>query len=196
MTSYEFEILRNKGLSHEARTLYAFYLRPQAIMGPIIIDSTQISDSLTSYSQVCPFNASFEMCQDLLDELAQAGLIECFKGANEFYDGHEIRLPFLEKESLNLPQMPFFMHANWRPGPSFVHAAKVSGLIDPSFSEKDLQGFINYWSQKAEKRNQIAWERAFVQRLIRMRQSANVTKTVKVTQRTIKGYDVFGNPQY
>lgn len=197
MTSAEFEVLSCKTLSHQSRSLYIFYLRNKAVMGDVFIDYGAMSDALVSTSQYCPFAADSTLIDSLLHELEYHGLV-AFKDCQiQGCVQRVIILPYLELEKKALPQKPFIMHSSWRPGPSFIHAAKVSGLMDPSFSEKDLQSFIAYWSQKAESRNQAAWERAFVLRLKRIRQDAGSVRHKAVSASSpIRGYDVFGNPYY
>ncbi|SPT69832.1 DnaT-like ssDNA-binding domain-containing protein [Anaerobiospirillum thomasii] len=197
MTSAEFEALASRSLSHQSRSLYIFYLRNKAVMGDVLIDYGAMSDALVSTSQYCPFAADSTLIDSLLHELEYHGLIAFKERLIQGMMHRVIVLPYLEMEQRSLPQKPFIMHSSWRPGPSFVHAAKVSGLMDPSFSEKDLQSFIAYWSQKSESRNQAAWERAFVLRLKRMRQDGVSVRHKAVSASSpIRGYDVFGNPFY
>lgn len=170
MTNLELQKLNVGNLSHEARSLYIFWLRPRAEQGLTAISLSEISVCLRNYSQVCPFNPTFAQCSLLLDELEHAGLVEKTASAIS-WNGAQVRLPLFEEQLQELPERPFNMHAGWRPGPSFPHVAMMSGLDNCTFTPQQLGAFISYWISKPEKRNQAAWERAFVQRLLRQREA-------------------------
>lgn len=117
--------------------------------------------------QNCPVPCDEQSCFEILQELSDRGLLSF--DAETFDWGQAVQLPLFEQSINDLPALPFAMHSNWRPGPSFAHAATVSGLGDPTFSEQDLSAFVSYWKGRLEQRTQIAWERAFCQRLMRLR---------------------------
>lgn len=173
MTAQEINRLKEQGLSHIARTLYILYLRDLAVKENIItLDYGFLNYNLNSYSSFFPCELSYNDIDNLVRELLHFQLIEIVQlSSNQTFNGSSIKLPFLMEELTQLPSKPFLMHVNWQPGPSFYHSAKFSGLLDTNFSPSDLQGFINYWINKNEMRNQAAWERAFVQRLLRQREN-------------------------
>ena len=70
----------------------------------------------------------------------------------------------------DVPKPPFAMTTKWEPGPTFHKTAILCGLEDSSYTLTDLNGFRNYWCSKNESRNQVGWERAFAQRLLKARQ--------------------------
>ena len=70
------------------------------------------------------------------------------------------------------------MTNSWRPTASFHEACVLCGLAESSFTEAELKAFTSYWSSKHESRNQVAWERAFAQRLLKQK----VSTVKKVSQ--------------
>ncbi len=172
MNLAELNFLNHHDLSHAARSLYLLYLRLKAERGEVIATQMEISNFLGSSSKVQETPCDFEFCAKVLEELKEHGLIE-FQDKDCAPFG-KITLPLFEQEANNLPAPPFKMHDEWRPGPSFIHVAKLSGLANADFTEAELQAFINYWESKNEMRNQSAWERTFCQRLLRKR-SAKVS---------------------
>ncbi len=170
MNNTEFEKLQQSDLSHEARSLYLFFIRPRAEKGIFYADLGEIISMMHNTSAVCPFAAEPAVCSMLLQELFEAGLLQEATPAEQA-QGRQYSLPYFVAESLVLPALPFVMHYSWRPGPAFVQTALLAGLTDADFTENELQSFIAYWSCKPERRNQNAWERAFAQRLKRSREA-------------------------
>ena len=101
--------------------------------------------------------------------------------SQEKWQGVTFTLPLFVKESQELPKPPFAMTLSWRPQARFHEACLLCGLEDCTFEEKELKAFTSYWAGRHETRNQIAWERAFAQRLLKGR----VAKTNKVKAPTI-----------
>lgn len=170
MNNVEFEKLQDSALSHQARSLYLFYLRPLAEKGIYQAPLSEISHVMFNNSPVCPFAATPEICQALMNELFAVGLLAP-PNEREARLGAQYRLPYFETQNFTLPEMPFMMHDAWRPGPAFAQSALLSGLESADFAENELKSFIAYWSCKPERRNQIAWERTFAQRLKRSREA-------------------------
>ena len=76
MNNIEFAKLSDKRLSHEARSLYLFYLRPMAERGLCLIDLPALSLAMETISSVCPFIPTENLITDLLNELNLLGFIE------------------------------------------------------------------------------------------------------------------------
>lgn len=190
MNSAEQSFLLREALSHEARSLYLLYLRPRAEQGQLMISLAEISSYLSTSSSVMPVSASPAFCEQVLNELISHGLITCQDPDAAPFG--TLTLPLFEGELNEVPSVPFMMHAGWRPGAGFIHAARISGLADTTFTETELSSFVAYWQGKPEKRNQIAWERAFCQRLLRQR-SARVraeNRARHLTRRNTEGQAV------
>lgn len=167
MNTAELEILQSKTLSHLSRSLYAFFLRPNAEKNILKLDTMAAAYYLSSSSSCFPTQASLDTVLKCLDELSAHKLVSYTQDAAT--GEYSVRLPLFMKEMRDLPALPFQMHLEWRPGPGFSQAALLCGLADSTFSGSDLCSFISYWISKPEKRNQSAWERAFAQRLSRKR---------------------------
>lgn len=170
MNNTEFEKLQQSDLSHEARSLYLFFIRPRAEKGIFYADLGEITAMMHNTSAICPFAADPEICRQLMQELFTAGLLQEATSAEQ-EQGRQYSLPYFAAEGFTLPALPFVMHQSWRPGPAFAQTALFSGLTDTDFAENELQSFITYWSCKPERRNQNAWERTFAQRLKRSREA-------------------------
>lgn len=175
MNNIEFAKLNDKRLSHEARSLYLFYLRPQAERGVCRIDLSALSLTMETTSSVCPFIPSEQILIDLLNELETLGFIEK-KEPTDLWQGCVLNLPYFKADATILPQAPFTMTASWRPGSNFTQTCLMSGLDSADFSESELNSFISYWAGRHELRNQHAWERAFALRLLK-RRSAYTAQT-------------------
>jgi len=113
----------------------------------------------------------------VLDELEKTGLIKK-TDPDAPWQGNTFVLPLFIKEVEELPSKPFYMTSSWRPTATFHEACVLCGLAESTFTEAELKAFTSYWASKHESRNQVAWERAFAQRLLRLR----VTNVKKTTQ--------------
>ena len=177
MNALEIQYLNKSNLSHIARSLYMLYLRPRAEQNQCLTDLSSIASYLSSDSTYFPTTPTSEIACLVLDELAHTGLI---KTANEeaSWQGNTFILPLFIKEIEELPSKPFYMTNSWRPTASFHEACVLCGLAESTFTEAELKAFTSYWSSKHESRNQVAWERAFAQRLLKQK----VSTVKKVSQ--------------
>lgn len=169
----EFTKLQEKTLSHVARTLYIFYLQPNYRQGKNFIDCHALTCYLQSNSPVFPCQVSFQAVNGVLDELESHGLVT--KGyPDKEWNFNIYNLPLFISNTTEYPTKPFKMYPSWQPGPNLKHAALYAGLTDYSYTNKELNEFINYWMVNNTSRNQHSWERAFVQRLIKLHTSAEI----------------------
>ena len=177
----EFNQLKSPLLSHLARTMYIFYLRPQAQQGALSVDPISLTADLVSQSTVMPCTPTLAEIEGALDELEQEHLIARVM-PNINWQGAPIIFPLFAQELLEVPHAPFRMYANWQPGPSFRNAALLAGLVDSSYQESELTSFITFWLERTALHNQYGWERVFIQRLMKLR-SADAFARVSVSQR-------------
>ena len=177
MNALEIQYLNKSNLSHIARSLYMLYLRPRAEQNQCLTDLSSIASYLSSDSTYFPTTPNFEIACLVLDELEHTGLI---KKENEeaSWQGNTFILPLFIKEIEELPSKPFYMTNSWRPTASFHEACVLCGLAESTFTEAELKAFTSYWASKHESRNQVAWERAFAQRLLKQK----VSTVKKVSQ--------------
>lgn len=175
MNNAEFAKLQDRSLSHQARSLYLFFIRPRAERGIFTAPLGDITAFLQNNSPICPFSPVPEQSAQIMQELYRTGLLG-EPAPQQAQQGCQYRLPLVEAEQAELPAMPFSMHSAWRPSAGFAHTALLSGLPDGSFTEGELNGFISYWQHRPEQRNQHAWERAFAQRLLKRRHAASGTR--------------------
>ena len=168
MNALELKHLTAGSLSHIARSLYAFFLRPRAERGISRVTLNEASNYLKCSSDAFPTSSDLRIASLALSELEQAGFIRRTDPSKD-WDDSELELPLYTAELRSVPQKPFPMTASWRPGPSFPEACRACGLEDPAFEEQELTAFAVYWSSRPESRSQFAWERAFAQRLMRSR---------------------------
>lgn len=166
MNITELNTLNKKEISHIARSLYTFYLRPQAEQNHCIIDLTSITSYLFTSSENFKTVANFEIAVQVLEELEKYSLIKR-TSEDSPWQGATYTLPLFVAEINNLPAPPFAMKLSWRPSASFSQACLLVGLTDSSFTETDLKAFTRYWAGRNETRNQVSWERAFAQRLLK-----------------------------
>ncbi|MCI6344772.1 MAG: DnaT-like ssDNA-binding domain-containing protein [Succinatimonas sp.] len=153
------------------------YLRPRSEQNQCLTDLSSIASYLSSDSTYFPTTPNFEVACLVLNELEHAGLIKKEK-EDAPWQGNTFILPLFIKEVEELPSKPFYMTNSWRPTASFHEACVLCGLAESSFTEAELKAFTSYWSSKHESRNQVAWERAFAQRLLKQK----VSTVKKVSQ--------------
>ena len=177
MNALEIQYLNKSNLSHIARSLYMLYLRPRSEQNQCLTDLSSIASYLSSDSTYFPTTPNFEVACLVLNELEHAGLIKKEK-EDAPWQGNTFILPLFIKEVEELPSKPFYMTNSWRPTASFHEACVLCGLAESSFTEAELKAFTSYWSSKHESRNQVAWERAFAQRLLKQK----VSTVKKVSQ--------------
>lgn len=168
MNALELKHLTQGSLSHIARSLYAFFLRPRAERGIRTVTLNEASSYLQCTSEAFPTSSDLRIASLALTELEQAGFIRREDPSRD-WDGAVLAFPLYTSELRTLPQKPFPMAPSWRPGPGFAEACRACGLEEPSFEERELNAFTLYWSSRPESRSQFAWERAFAQRLARSR---------------------------
>lgn len=175
MNNAEFAKLQERSLSHQARSLYLFFIRPRAERGIFTAPLGEVTAFLQNNSPVCPFSPVPEQSAQILQELYRCGLL-ADPDPMQAQQRRQYRLPLVEAEQAELPAMPFHMHSAWRPSTGFAQTALLAGLPDGNFTESELNSFISYWQHRPEQRNQHAWERAFAQRLLKRRQAASGTR--------------------
>lgn len=191
MNALEIQYLNKSNLSHIARSLYMLYLRPRAEQNQCLTDLSSIASYLSSDSTYFPTTPNFEIACLVLDELEHTGLI---KKENEeaSWQGNTFILPLFIKEIEELPSKPFYMTNSWRPTASFHEACVLCGLAESTFTEAELKAFTSYWASKHESRNQVAWERAFAQRLLKQK-VASVKKVSQVKNTTVDNSSAISN---
>lgn len=191
MNALEIQYLNKSNLSHIARSLYLLYLRPRSEQNQCLTDLSSIASYLSSDSTYFPTTPNFEVACLVLNELEHAGLIKKEK-EDAPWQGNTFILPLFIKEVEELPSKPFYMTNSWRPTASFHEACVLCGLAESSFTEAELKAFTSYWSSKHESRNQVAWERAFAQRLLKQK-VASVKKVALVKNSTIDNSSAVSN---
>lgn len=173
----EFTQLQSTLLSHMARTLYIFYIQPIARSGQLIVDPIAMTKQLISISSYAPCNPSLKDVEQALLELEQINLIKRAPGTISWQGAHVI-LPLFVMETNFVPNRPFQMFPSWQPSASYPTVALQAGLIDYHYQDHELQSFISFWITRTLSRNQQAWERSFVMRLLKVRSA-----------QTVKSYD-------
>ena len=173
----EFAQLQSTLLSHMARTLYIFYIQPIARSGQLIVDPIAMTKQLISISSYAPCNPSLKDVEQALLELEQINLIKRAPGTISWQGAHVI-LPLFVMETNFVPSRPFQMYPSWQPSASYPTVALQAGLIDYHYQDHELQSFISFWITRTLSRNQQAWERSFVMRLLKVRSA-----------QTVKSYD-------
>lgn len=170
----EFNQLQSRMLSHMARSMYVFYIQPQARQGHNIIDPIDLSNKLISNSMAMPCSPTVYDIEEALNELEQNSLIRRLN-PNLPWQNASIILPLFARELTHVPQPPFRMFASWQPGPGFRDAALLAGLAEFSYKDQELRTFINYWMTTTSEQTQSSWERAFIKRLLKMRSAAEMS---------------------
>lgn len=181
----EFNQLKSQMLSHLARTMYLFYLRPSAPQGAVNVDPVALTSDLVSHSAIMPCNPTLEMIEGALLELEQEHLIARVM-PNIPWQGALVIFPLYAQELMEVPHAPFRMYAQWQPGPSFRNAALMAGLVDYSYQEPELMSFINFWLERGALHNQYGWERLFIQRLLKLRSANTLVQAAERRKRRLK----------
>lgn len=83
LNSAEFSQLKNPNLSHLARTLYVFYLKPEYQQGHNVIDLRTLTAQLVSYSEFLPLRPSSEQIGLALNELEKLQLVRIINPQEE-----------------------------------------------------------------------------------------------------------------
>ncbi len=196
MNNLEFARLQDPQLSHQARSLYLFFICPRAERGLMNAPLSELIYFLQNSSPVCPFSPTPDMAQAVLNELYTAGFLAPADEERR-RQGCEYTLPLIEAQQRKLPEPPFAMHAAWRPSAAFAQTALLSGLDGAEFTDKELNAFVSYWQGRPEHRNQHAWERAFAQRLLKYREArvrperlhaARINQSAQRPRTTAEGY--------
>lgn len=168
MNQTEIKYLTDKRLSHAARSLYAFFLKPNFEQNKKHIDLVAVVNYLNTESKNFKTSIDYERAALLLKELEDLNLIKR-DDLSSAWHGAQITLPYYVIEGNTLPDAVFAMRPDWKPGPNFTNACYMCGLEDPAYEKADLSAFVSYWCSHLEQRNQTAWERAFAQRLLKKR---------------------------
>ena len=172
----EFTQLLEPQLSHMARTLYVFYLQPEARKQLVIIDLATLTSKLNSYSETMPCTAGLREVTAALNELERVGLIakDIPPSNNPSNDWNfvPLKFPLLEAELKQVPSRPFNMTPTWEPSAHLRNEALLVGLSDCTYTQQELRSFINYWCTTPRTNTQNGWEKLFVQHLLRKRVAA------------------------
>ncbi len=172
----EFTQLLEPQLSHMARTLYVFYLQPEARKQLVIIDLATLTSKLNSYSETMPCTAGLREVTAALNELERFGLIakDIPPSNNPSCDWNfvPLKFPLLEAELKQVPSRPFIMTPTWEPSAHLRNEALLVGLSDCTYTTQELRSFINYWCTTPRTSTQNGWEKLFVQHLLRKRVAA------------------------
>ena len=178
----EFIQLQSTVLSHLARTMYVFYIKPQARQGNTLIDPVALASQLVSTSTSAPCSPSLEDIEAALNELEMLSLIER-EQEDAVWQNASVTLPFFLEETKIVPGMPFTMFLAWEPSASLREVALNMGLADFSYQESELRDFISFWINNRMRRSQHGWETAFIRRLMKNRASdATRTYAASVTR--------------
>ena len=170
MNAVELAHLTRHDLSHLSRSLYAFFISPRLERGIMTLSMNEVLSYLENTSAIFPTSGDMRIALLALTELEHAGFIK--RSDNKAsYEGQELSFPFFSAPLEMIPERPFNMTTDWKPGPSFIQSCMICGLEDSNYSDQELRAFCVYWSSKAEERSQTAWERAFAQRLMKSRQA-------------------------
>ncbi|HAH70376.1 MAG TPA: hypothetical protein DCL74_01095 [Succinivibrionaceae bacterium] len=169
MNAVELSHLKKSGVSHLSRSLYAFFIRPRLERGLFSLTLAEVTAYLENHSAFFPTSSDPRIALMALAELEHEGFIKRKDGEN--FEGSTLEFPFFSSTIRELPQRPFIMRRDWKPGPAFAQACLFCGLEDRTYTDAQLREFISYWMAKPESRVQTAWERAFAQRLIKYREA-------------------------
>lgn len=170
----EFSQLQSTLLSHLARTLYIFYIQPQARVKEVILDPIELTKQLISISTFAPCNPTLSDIDHALNELEQLNLIKRASDASSWQNA-PITLPLFAQEINYIPGRAFQMYPSWLPSATYRSVALQAGLVDYDYQEQELQQFISFWLTRTVTRNQQGWERSFALRLLKVRSSQTVS---------------------
>ena len=203
MNLQELALLDNRFISHEARSLYIFEMRPRAnTAGHYCADYNRITAVLTVLGRDGRpvFTPDAHRITGYLRELAAVGLITAGSGAasdQPDFHGTDFLLPQALAAGTAPGQTPgrnpfqsgenrlFPMYPEWEPSPAFRLAARRAGLIDPSFDENELAEFVTYWMCRPNMLASVTqWDHRF---LARLRQTHGLTADRKEIYRETVG---------
>lgn len=189
MNAVELDHLMRRDVSHLARSLYTFCIRPRLERGNKNIDLNELCSYLENKSVFFPTSGDPRLALMALLELERSGFI-VRSDPNASFENCTLSFPFFDEPLKELPERPFKMRTDWKPGPSFAQSCLICGLEDYDYSSKELCAFRAYWNARPEERSQTAWERAFAQRLVRSRQARSAKQKNKASTSAISSAPV------
>ena len=178
MNQTEIIRLNNRFVSHAARSLYIFEIRPSADVSLAYrADYNRMRQALTvlgrdGHPVYAPTPSDITAC---IEELAGIGmLLPAGDSVREHEDYHGLTfvLPLVREAAMvsdaeELEQV-YRMHENWTPSDGFRASARMAMLIDVSYSREELAEFRAYWSARGDTRLTSArWDQKFVSYLKR-----------------------------
>lgn len=182
----EYEKLENQNICFEGKYLYIFILKPQFIYQQNIINLDDLCFKMRCTSLVKEFYPTPTILSNIIKELIKYNLIFINDyNENDNLEGKTFYLPLLSTIN-TMPEKPFTMHKGWRPSQTFASIGISYGISDLSFTTEELKSFISYWENRSEKRNQTAWEKAFIMRLLKFHKAQQPNTSCKTSDRTIK----------
>jgi hypothetical protein len=179
MNQRELDSLNNRFISHEARSLYVFEIRPNADASFFYtIDYNRLTEALTilGHDGKPFFIPSAEQINSYITDLINIGMMELAPGSvrkYEDYHGLTVRLTVAQKADLgssltNLSGEITGMSEDWTPSPDFVKMARIGMLIDATYTSGELSDFRSYWMVRPNARHTASqWDQKFVSYLKR-----------------------------
>lgn len=178
MKKTEYNILSSPFVSHQARSLYLFELKPNSnSMGKYSIDCAKLISSLTVYSLESGeirFQPKIKDLIGYLEELITVKLIKCNQPLKEeLLQNASVTIIHKEKplsqnadlQAIQNSQKRFIMHEEWRPSDQFPQLAKIAMLINHSYNEPEIAKFRCYWIAQGSMANESEWDYRFIQYL-------------------------------
>ncbi len=174
MNQSEIDLLNNRYVSHEARSLYIFEIRSQAdATGAYRIDYNRILQVLSIYNATgalsyAPSVAKITSC---IQELLDLKILKLAPNTRRQYDDFQdlvVYLPFAFEQvnsNVNYSDQTSIspMFDTWQPSASFPHLAKTAMLIDISYTSSELSEFRAYWMSRPNIRLSTGqWDQKFI----------------------------------
>ncbi|GGD71771.1 DnaT-like ssDNA-binding domain-containing protein [Lacimicrobium alkaliphilum] len=177
MNQTEVDALKSP-VSNEARVLYILGLRPDSdkttgVSAPLNYRAllTLLNSKTTAFTRGRQIN-------ELLAELAEAGLIMYQQESlsERSLNGETLLLPLLRSDSQDYQQLHLHwkaMTADWMPDEGlFKQLATLVGLLDKSYQQQDVGEFAAYWLGRPEVNLTLfQWTQKFVLHLKNRRQA-------------------------
>ncbi|ALT00154.1 DnaT-like ssDNA-binding domain-containing protein [Lacimicrobium alkaliphilum] len=165
-------------ISNESRVLYMLGLRPGADKTTGVSAPLNYRNLLALLNSKATTFALGRQINQLLKELADAGLIICQQESisDRSLNGESLLLPLLVPSSQGYQQLHLqwqAMTADWMPDEAlFSELATLVGLLDKNYQQQDVGEFVAYWLSRPEiNLTLFQWTQKFVLHLKNRRQA-------------------------
>ncbi|MCR4554758.1 MAG: hypothetical protein K5752_07550 [Succinivibrionaceae bacterium] len=190
MNRSEYAKLSSPFLSHLARSMYLFAIKPNSdSTGAYSVDYATLIHRLSVYTpdtNELQYKPSTEEITAAIENLIKIQLIRLDQKPDSSHFQNAVvtvpdsvqqdNAPLDSADELTRRQRRYSMHNDWMPSPQFPGVAKSCMLINQSYTEIEIANFRAFWMARGILNNECEWDYKFVQYLKRIH-----TRTAHIT---------------